>query len=470
MLFNSWSFVAFLLFVLVVMMFTRTWGIRFRNTFLLACSYMFYGMFSFGFLLILGYITVLNYMMGKRMIRSQRPQMICSVTVILSIVPLIVFKYTSFIISLIDDVVKVGIPNFAESWVLPVGISFFTFQALSYTIDICRKKISVENNILDFALFVAFFPTILSGPIEKARNLLPQIKEGRGITASDVVIGARIFVWGVFKKMVIADRLAQYVDYVYAGAEYASSLTLILAAVLYSIQIYCDFSGYSDMALGVGRSLGFHLTQNFSFPYFSSSIKSFWKKWHISLTSWFTEYVYISLGGNRVSTIRWVINISLVFLLSGIWHGAAVGFIIWGAVHALLYLLEHMSGWGTCSKNASCIASIIGGICTFLFITAAWVFFRLPSFGDAISVFSSMLNKWDGTLNTGPSAFSFAINCACLVFFITSEVLLKFGYMGLYNNEGTLLRRVTTSIWLLGVVILIELFCVTSNQFVYFQF
>ena len=247
--------------------------------------------------------------------------MILGITILLSLSPLFIYKYLTFILSDILEIPDVLQTEWISNLILPVGISFFTFQALTYTIDLYRDKVSYCKNPIDFALFVSFFPTILSGPIEKARNLLPQIKSLHPIKWNDVTTGCSLFVWGLFKKIVIADRLATYVDWAYTDIDYVKGGTLALAALFYSIQIYCDFSGYSDMAVGVARCLGFQITQNFRFPYFSTSIKDFWKKWHISLTSWFTEYVYFSLGGNRVKLkTRWVFNITMGFRVLSLIH------------------------------------------------------------------------------------------------------------------------------------------------------
>lgn len=227
---------------------------------------------------------------------------------------------------------------------MPIGLSFFTFQALSYSIDIYRGKIKPETSFINVALFVAFFPTLLSGPIERARNLLPQLRERLLFNEDNIIAGAKLFIWGLFKKVVIADRLAEYVNMIYGNPEAHTGSTLAITAVFYSFQIYADFSGYADMAIGSGRMMGIKLMENFNLPYCVNSFKEFWRRWHISLTSWFTEYVYISMGGNRVNKARWILNISTVFLLSGVWHGATYSFILWGMIHALLYLLEYYCG------------------------------------------------------------------------------------------------------------------------------
>ena len=318
MFFNSPEYVAFFAIVFVCFILTnKLKTLPLRNVLLLLASCYFYAQLHVWFVLLLLYTTTVNYICGRWIERCQScghgAKSAVGVAIVLSLAILIVFKYAYI---------------YDSSILLPVGLSFFTFQALTYSIDIYRRKIVAEKNPLNVALFIAFFPTLLSGPIERARNLMPQLKQPTMINWDSITSGAGLFVWGMFKKVVIADRLADYVNIAYINPESQSGSTLALAAIFYSFQIYCDFSGYADMAIGSGKILGFKIMENFNFPYCVNTIKEFWRRWHISLTSWFTEYVYISMGGNRVSHIRWLLNISTVFLLSGIWHGATWSFII----------------------------------------------------------------------------------------------------------------------------------------------
>jgi Predicted membrane protein involved in D-alanine export len=334
---------------------------------------------------------------------------------------------------------------------LPVGLSFFTFQALSYSIDIYRKKIAPEKNVVDVALFIAFFPTLLSGPIERARNLIPQLKEKTSVNWDNFKEGAGLFIWGLFKKVVIADRLAEYVNVVYFSPESHSGSTLALAALFYSFQIYCDFSGYADMAIGSGRVMGFKIMQNFNFPYCVNTFKEFWRRWHISLTSWFTEYVYISLGGNRVSQARWILNISLVFLLSGIWHGATWSFVLWGAMHAVFYLVERF--WGPKRPN------ILYHLLVFVMITFAWIFFRIENSVEAYHVVTRICSDLISPVYWGSSTFSTLLTMLLLGIFMLREYLM---YRNILPQK---------SAWeYLFLLLAIGLFGVSSDQFVYFQF
>lgn len=471
MVFNSWSFIIFYLIIIFATVLVTKFCSKAsaRNTLLLIASYWFYASFSPVFLLLLFYTTTVNYTAGIVMTPNTRQgKYVAGFSIACSLLPLVTFKYLGFLAQSFNGIFNTTVPNPAANWLLPVGISFFTFQALSYTIDVYRGKLSSTKNLLDFSLFVAFFPTVLSGPIEKARNLLPQIQRANQITLQTFAQGFSIFIWGLFKKMVVADRLSSYVDSAYSHIDYSSGSTLALAAVFYSIQIYCDFSGYSDMALGIGRGLGFKLTWNFRHPYFSKSIKDFWHKWHISLTSWFTEYVYISLGGNKVTKLWWILNIAAIFLLSGIWHGAALGFLVWGALHALLYLTEHTLGWPNKQKT-NIFASISGGAVVFASITLAWIFFRLPQFDTAYHAVSKIFCDWSLPFSAGASAFSFLVTLAGLFMFIVYEILIYKRVIKLMDDDFVPFRPAIL-LWLLSLILAIELLGQSNEQFVYFQF
>lgn len=469
MLFNSFDFLFFFLTVwLVTLLIIRLKSLQGRNVWLLLVSYYFYGSFNPLFLLILLYITILTYSGGIYLNKAIHKKTLTGIVILLSLMPLAIFKYSVFFLY---DVLNLPVGSlWVDRLILPIGISFFTFQALTYTIDLYRGKVDTCTNVIDYGLFVSFFPTILSGPIEKARLLLPQIKSLRAIYANDLWIGGRTFIWGLFKKIVIADRIAAYVDYVYSSVDYVSGATLALAAILYSIQIYCDFSGYSDMALGVARCLGFNVTNNFRFPYFSTSIKSFWKKWHISLTSWFTEYVYFSLGGNRVRfKVRWCFNISMVFLLSGFWHGASWNFLLWGTLHAFLYLIEYALGlqkkgfefkqWYTKS---------LAGIGVFVCVTLAWIFFRIGSMPEACGVVRKIINIDSLNIAMGASAFTFVLNILLLSIFIGCEVFL---YRNQSQGECVISKKPILNVaWIMTLLLTLVMCGVSSDNFVYFQF
>lgn len=473
MFFNSFVFVGFLLFVLAILLIERVAcrNVKLRNTILLVASYFFYGYFNIGFTLILAFVTLVNYIGGLILFdkRMGYKKLTVAVSVVLSLVPLVFFKYSLLLCKTFSDISDLEIDlEVLDGLLLPVGISFFTFQALSYTVDVYRAKIERSASILDFFLFVAFFPTIMSGPIEKARNLLPQIEQYFFPTINNVAQGGCIFVWGLFKKIVVADRLAYYVDWAYEFPEYRSGVTLAVAAIFYSIQIYCDFSGYSDMALGVAKSLGFNVTKNFRQPYFSRTFKEFWRKWHIALTSWFTEYVYFSLGGSRVKhKVQWVFNISTIFLLSGIWHGAAWNFLIWGALHAGYYLCEYFIGLHSDKIKWNIVSSCISGIIVFALATLAWIFFRLD-FGDAVLVVERIFTIGGG-LSMGASSFTFFSTVLMLVVFTIYEMMVRYQIVR-FDVENYNVRLKANIIAIIPLLIFMGMFGLSSDNFVYFQF
>ena len=474
MFFNSIPFVIFFSIVLVILFCGGHLQSRLavRNSILLIASYFFYGYFNVGFTFILAFVTIVNYVAGYYMIKRQRTEkIVVAVATILSLLPLIFYKYALFLCGSVGQILSIEFNvEVLNGLVLPVGISFFTFQALSYTIDVYRGKITTQANLLDFALFVSFFPTILSGPIEKARNLLPQIQRYFLPTADNIVQGVCIFTWGLFKKIAIADRLAYFVDWAYSSPDYVSGSTLAVAAIFYSIQIYCDFSGYSDMALGVAKALGFNITKNFKQPYLSSTFKEFWHKWHIALTTWFTEYVYFSLGGSRVSSkLRWVFNVSTIFLLSGIWHGAAWNFVIWGALHAFYYLCEHFIGLHKKELRLGVISSIFSGIIVFILVTLAWIFFRVETFSDAIHIISKIVCDHGGIFSMGASSFTFLGTMLMLAVFCVYEICIKIGILKFDVEEYK--HILTFNLFaIIPMIVLMGLFGMSSESFVYFQF
>ena len=450
----------------------------FRNLILLGGSYYFYAFLKWEFLLLLFGITIVNYICALRLNQSIHRKRYLWIAIVLSIGALGYFKYANFFADSVNQALSVlGIAPQIEltKIILPIGISFFTFQALSYTFDVYNGKMHPRKNLLTVALHVSFFPSILSGPIERGRNLIPQIETYTQISLSGLVEGGKLFIWGLFKKLVIADRLAAYINVVYGGeASSFSSVTLMTTAVLYSIYIYADFSGYSDMAVGIARSLGFKLMDNFRFPYFSTSIKEFWKSWHISLTSWFSEYVYIPLGGNRVSTPRWIFNICAIFLLSGLWHGANWTFILWGALHAVYYIVEYYylkakdqlltSSSYHCrledAKVAQIIKNIGSALLVFVLATIAWIFFRIEDLGQACSVITHFFDGTTG-LYMGSSSFTTLLMFFLLLLFVGMEwIKYKQIRLSLFGN----------AIAYAIVLAMVLLFGVTAGGFAYFQF
>ena len=407
-----------------------------QNIILLTASYYFYAKFSPVFLFLLLYVTILNFSTGLILnkLSGIYRKSCMAINIILTLLPLLFYKYAGFILDNINTIFNTDICPNLDHIALPVGISFFTFQTLSYTIDIYRQKITPTNNFINVALFVSFFPTILSGPIERARNMIPQLEKTRFIDMRCVMSGLMLYVWGVFKKVVIADRLSSYIDWAYSNTQYASGSTLAFAAILYSFQIYCDFSGYSDMAIGIARALGFKIMKNFDYPYFAHNIKTFWRRWHISLTSWFTEYVYFSLGGSRVkSRLRWIFNITTIFLLSGIWHGASWNFIIWGLLHAIFYLIEFKVGLQ--NKNLDDSWRFPRVIAVFLLITFAWIFFRIDDIGTVMLVLNKIITEPFGELSLGASAFATIMSIGMLIIMLFIDILLYTKKLDMYDID-----------------------------------
>ena len=325
---------------------------QWRKLFLILASYLLYMNWKPAFALVLLGVTLITYFGGQFLEAhgdtKKRKRRIAWLFVLLGLLPLLTFKYYNFLnenlVSGLSAIgLKLALPGL--NWAVPVGISFFTFQAIGYMLDVYHGRTKAEKNLLDYVLFVSFFPQVTSGPISTAEDLMPQIKEAHFFDYEQGKQGLKQLLWGMFIKLVIADRLGMYVDTVYANYIHYSGSTCLLASLFYTIQIYCDFAGYSLMAIGIARTLGFYLIDNFRRPYLSISITDFWKRWHISLTRWLTRQVYIPLGGSRFGKVRTYRNILITFLVSGIWHGANWTFIVWGVIHGALQIIEKARGW-----------------------------------------------------------------------------------------------------------------------------
>lgn len=362
--------------------------IRPRNWFLMLASYLLYANWRPSYVLILFVITLLTYF-GARFIEAKeehRKRGIVLIFATLTVIPLLVFKYYNFLNeSIWSFLSSVGLRYELHglNWAIPVGISFYTFQALGYLFDVYYGKEKAEKTFVDYALFVCFFPQIFSGPISKAKELLPQIKEKRVFKYEQGVLGLKFLLWGMFLKLVLADRLGLYVDKVVADYAMYDGPTCVLSAIFYSLQIYGDFAGYSLMAVGVAKLMGFDLINNFSRPYFSISVTDFWRRWHISLSRWLKDYVYIPMGGSRCSKLRNYWNILITFLVSGIWHGANWTYIIWGIIHGAVQVIE--KAFGLNKKESKGVWRFVRIVVTFAIVTFAWVFFRMPTISDAVA-------------------------------------------------------------------------------------
>jgi D-alanyl-lipoteichoic acid acyltransferase DltB (MBOAT superfamily) len=409
---------------------------------------------------------------------GRKKKLLCLQAVLISILGILFFfKYFNFMNGAIRFAVlwlggAYGVPN--SDFLLPVGISFHTFQTMGYIIDLYRGKIPVEKNFPRFALFVSFFPLLVAGPIERARNLLPQFVSQQSFETGRFTSGARLIMWGLFKKVVIADRLAEYVNRIYAAPDSFSGLTLALATYFFAFQIYCDFSGYSDIAIGSARMLGFDLMENFRLPYLATSISEFWQRWHISLSTWFRDYVYISLGGNRVAKKGWMVNIFAVFLLSGLWHGANWTFLAWGGLHGLYYLMEYFLAapakrfFDLCRVPAG-VRRFFAWLVTFNLVSLAWVFFRAGSISEAFLILNRIFFGLLRPLYLGPSQLSLYISLLCILMLLAVMSLQSRGILPLCSQKSRLpvfLRWPAYLALLFGIALLGK----SSSDFIYFQF
>lgn len=450
----------------------------FQNTLLLFASYYFYASWDYRFLLLLIFSTLLDYITGKKIFESgnsfaKNIWFWLSITFNLGF--LCIFKYYNFFISSFSDFIKLlGLHTNVSTLeiILPVGISFYTFHGLSYVIDIFKNRISPESNLINYSLFVSFFPLLVAGPIERATHLLPQISNKREFKHEVAVDGLRQILWGLFKKIVIADNCAEFVNSVFANYSNYPGGTLALGAIFFSFQIYCDFSGYSDIAIGTAKLFGIELLQNFNFPYFSRNIAEFWRRWHISLSSWFKDYLYIPLGGNNGTIGKKIRNVFIIFVVSGFWHGANWTFILWGILNAIYFLpllifkknrnyLEIVAK----GRNLPTINEFISMSFTFILSTIAWIFFRAKDVSSALDFISKMASNGFFVI---PKPLPL-LTILFISFFIVVEWFGREGKfaLSLIKSEKSLFVR-----WVFYFVIIICIFMFggKQEQFIYFQF
>ncbi len=476
MLFNS---IEFLLFFTLVTFAYFIIPHRFRWMLLLGASCYFYMAFVPIYILILGFTIVIDYFAGILIANEQgkKRKLYLIMSLAANIGVLAIFKYYNFLnenLSLLLGLASVKNPLPYLSILLPIGLSFHTFQAMSYTIEVYRGNQQAERHFGIYSLYVMFYPQLVAGPIERPQNLLPQLRQKFNFDYTRVVEGLKLILWGMFKKLVIADRLALYVNSVYNNASHHNGTTLFLATIFFSFQIYCDFSGYSDIAIGAARVMGFKLMTNFNRPYFAKNIAEFWKRWHISLSTWFKDYLYFSLGGSRVSIPRWYFNLFIVFLVSGLWHGANWTFIIWGALNGCYVIFSNITnplksrfnkiGW---LNKYRPINHGIQIIMTFLLVSFAWIFFRANNIADALLITRRIFTS------PGPLFFE---NSSMLIFSFAGIFILLFaeikkeyykGKFSFFNNEKWMVRYLSYAT-LLILILLMGVF--DGGEFIYFQF
>jgi alginate O-acetyltransferase complex protein AlgI len=413
MLFNSLDYLVFFVVVYLLYWLVAVRNTQLRNAFLIVASYVFYGWWEPIFLLLIALSSAVDFFVGCQLGRSEKAgqrRILLGISLVVNLGLLGVFKYFDFFVeSLTEQLARCGVYLFDLSslgLILPVGISFYTFQTMSYSIDVYRRRMEPTRNPLAFFAYVSFFPQLVAGPIERAHSFLPQFMRELKWDAATTRDGLRQILWGFFKKIAIADVCAPIVNRAFETPAAYDAPFLVFAVLLFAFQIYADFSGYSDIAIGTARLFGFDLRRNFAFPYFSRDIAEFWRRWHISLSTWFRDYVYIPLGGSRVSRGRQVRNVLIVFLVSGLWHGANVTFVIWGLVHALLFLplilanrnrtyLDTPGGSGLLPRPVEGLRILL----TFGLVCYAWIYFRAASFSDAIAYQQAILESFPGSVN-----------------------------------------------------------------------
>lgn len=400
MLFNSLEYLVFLPLVFAVYWFLLKNTVKGQNIFILLGSYVFYGWWDWRFLSLIAFSTMVDYLIGIRIQGSnakKKRKLLLGISLFVNLGLLGFFKYYNFFIdSWIDAFASFGITTHKSTLniILPVGISFYTFQTLSYTIDVYRKKLEATSNFINFAAYVSFFPQLVAGPIERATNLLPQFAKKREFDEQQGISGINLILWGLFQKVVIADSCAPYVNAIFENYQEMNSLSLLLGAFYFAFQIYGDFAGYSNIAIGSARLLGFDLMRNFNYPYFSRDMAEFWRRWHISLSTWFRDYLYIPLGGSRGTKFNQLRNVVIIFLVSGFWHGANWTFIVWGALHAVFFIPILLLNSNRKNLNQVADKALLPSwkeflqmTITFSLVCIAWIFFR----ADGVHIASSYL-------------------------------------------------------------------------------
>ena len=478
MLFNSLDFAIFLPIVFILYWFVCRRSLVAQNILILAASYVFYAWWDWRFLGLIIFSTLVDYSIGVKLHSNSKPKarkLLLWTSIVINIGLLGFFKYYNFFIdNFIDAFSFFGYRIQANTLnlILPVGISFYTFQTLSYTIDVYRNKLRPTTNFMEFAAFVSFFPQLVAGPIERASNLLPQFQFKRQFEFNKAIDGLRQILWGFFKKVVIADNCASFVNIIFDDYTSFSSSTLILGAVLFAFQIYGDFSGYSDIAIGTSRLFGFNLMQNFSFPYFSRDIAEFWRRWHISLSTWFRDYLYIPLGGSRGSQGNQVRNVFIIFIVSGFWHGANWTFIVWGLLNAVYFLPLLLAKKNRMNTDVVAqhtifpnIKELVKMFVTFILTVFAWVFFRADSVSMALDYLYGVFNRSFFSIPEIRPTYLFVL----LLLFLLIEWS---GRRGQYAIEKLWLKQPQILRWVIYYILamIIFLYGGKEQEFIYFQF
>lgn len=469
MLFNSIEYLIFLPIVFIVYWLLKS-NYKYQNILLLISSYVFYGWWDYRFLSLIIFSSFIDYFVGKKIEKAngkENKKRWLLVSLCSNLGLLAIFKYYNFFAdSFASTMSTLGweVNDLTLNIILPVGISFYTFQTLSYSIDIYREKIKSCKDIIAFFTFVSLFPQLVAGPIERASNLIPQIEKRRSLNSTLVKTGIfQIFI-GLFRKVAIADNLGVYVDAAYANHEIHNGSTLLIATIFYAFQIYFDFSGYSDIAIGSAKLFGFKFNRNFNLPYFSKTLTEFWRKWHMSLSYWLRDYLYISLGGNRKGEILTYRNLLLTMLLGGLWHGSSWNFIIWGGIHGLFLSFEKF----TFSKFKINTFNAFGFLYTFIVVLIAWVFFRAVDLNTAINILGKWISLEFGPIFIGDiNAFVNGLLLAVTGILIDLKI---FSSKTPLEDYGTKFSTFRLSVVVSVIILIICLFYSTAENFIYFQF
>ncbi len=482
MLFNSIDFAIFLPIVFVLYWFITHKKLKVQNLLLVLSSYIFYGWWDWRFLLLIYFSTNVDYFVGlglSKQTNETKRKVLLWVSIIVNLGFLGYFKYYNFFLdNFISAFSFLGLELKANSLniILPVGISFYTFQTLSYTIDIYKRKLKPTKDFIAFAAFVSFFPQLVAGPIERATNLLPQFYTKRIFNYKYAVDGLKQILWGLFKKIVIADNCAEYANLIFDNSGDYSGSTLVLGAIFFAFQIYGDFSGYSDIAIGTSRLFGFNLLQNFAFPYFSRDIAEFWRRWHISLSTWFRDYLYIPIGGSKGSIWNITRNTFVIFIVSGFWHGANWTFIAWGALNAiyflpLLLIKKNRKNVGVVAvgRKTPSLKEFSNILITFSLTTIAWIFFRATSIEHALTYISKIFSASIFTRPHFENAYLSIPIVVFIVFFILIEWSGRDQQYAIAKTFRTSRRIYRWSFYYI-IIVSIFIFAGSSQQFIYFQF
>jgi len=485
MLFNSIDFAIFLPIVFILYWFITNKNLRLQNFLIVIASYVFYGWWDWRFLSLIIFSTIIDYSVGRKLQNEEdqiKRKALLWVSILANLGFLGFFKYYNFFLeNFVSTFSFFGAPINAQSLniILPVGISFYTFQTLSYTIDVYRRKLEPTEDFIAFSAFVSFFPQLVAGPIERATNLLPQFYAKRTFDYSKAVDGMRQILWGLFKKIVIADNCAEFANQIFNNSADMNGSTLVLGAIFFTFQVYGDFSGYSDIAIGTSRLFGFNLMQNFNFPYFSRDIAEFWRRWHISLSTWFRDYLYIPLGGSRGGTWTKIRNTFIIFIVSGFWHGANWTFIVWGTLNAIYFLPLLLTKNNRNNLEIVAQGKLLPSLKEFTFMLLtfgltvfAWIFFRAENIYHAYNYISEIfsLSFFQPPILFGFTKLSLIQNIIIILLFVTIEWFGREGKYGIENIRHFSSSIIRLSLYMIIAFLIFALGNFNKTEFIYFAF